>query len=197
MFKYVLSILFIFFSLNILISEGLAVKTTSEALSEGLRARIEAERYNKSYVCQGEMVCGLSIIPKFYANRGFKPAWYGKTGVFKMADALLETIRESAREGLRPSDYHLMRLEALVAEVRQKQLDGLPLDSKLLVDLDLLLTDAFLLLASHLLAGRVNPETIHPEWVVANPKIDLAAVLQSALETNQVKALSTPNIQQK
>ena len=181
--------MFIFFSLNILIAEGLAVKTTSDALSEGLRARIEAERYNKGYVCQGELVCGLSIIPIFYANRGFKPAWYGKTGVFNMADALLETIRESTREGLRPSDYHLMRLEALVAEVRQKQLDGLPLDSKLLVDLDLLLTDAFLLLASHLLAGRVNPETIHPEWVVANPKIDLAAVLQSALETNQVKAV--------
>ncbi|MHC4686417.1 MAG: L,D-transpeptidase family protein [Planctomycetota bacterium] len=189
MFKYVLSILIIFFSLNILIAEGLAIKTTSDALTAGMRARIEAERYNKRFICQGELVCGLSIIPIFYENRGFKPAWCGKTGVFKMADALLGAIRESTREGLRPSDYHLMRLEALVAEVRQKQSDKQPLDRELLVDLDLLMTDAFLLLASHLLAGRVNPETIHSEWVVVNPKINLATVLQTALETNQVKAV--------
>jgi len=189
MFKYVLSIGIIFFSLNILTAEGLAIKATSDALTEGMRTRIEAERYKKRFICQGELVCGVSIIPIFYAKRGFKPAWCGKTGVYKMADALLEAIRESTREGLSPGDYHLMRLEALVAEVRQKQSDKQALGKELLVDLDLLMTDAFLLLASHLLAGRVNPETIHPEWVVINPKIDLAAVLQSALETNHVKAV--------
>jgi murein L,D-transpeptidase YcbB/YkuD len=189
MFKYVLSISIIFFSLNILIAEGLAVKTTSDALADGMRARIEAERHDNRFICRGELVCGISIIPKFYQKRGFKPAWRGKTGDFKMADALLEAIRESTREGLRPSDYHLMRLEALAAEVRQKQSSKQPLDSELLLDLDLLMTDAFLLLASHLLAGRVNPETIHPEWVVLDPKIDLAAVLNSAIETNQVKAV--------
>jgi murein L,D-transpeptidase YcbB/YkuD len=189
MFKQVLSILIFLISLNVLITEGLAVNRTSDALSEAMRARIEAERYNKRFICQGELVCGVSVIPIFYEKRGFKPAWRGKTGDFKMADALFEAARESTREGLRPGDYHLSRLEALVSEVRQKQSDKQPLDRKLLVDLDLLMTDAFLLLASHLLAGRVNPETIHPEWVVLDPKIDLAAVLQSALETNQVKAV--------
>lgn len=38
------------FSLNILIAEGLAVKTTSDALTEGMRARIEAERTNKRFI---------------------------------------------------------------------------------------------------------------------------------------------------
>jgi hypothetical protein len=63
MFKYVLSFLIIFFSLNILIAEGLAVKTTSDTLSEGMRARIEAERTNKRFICQGELVCGVSLSP--------------------------------------------------------------------------------------------------------------------------------------
>ena len=188
MFKYVVSIAILFFSLIFIVAGDLAAKTTSKSLAGAMRARIEAERYDNRFICRGELVCGISIIPKFYEKRGFKPAWRGKTGDFKMADDLLETIRESTREGLRPSDYHLIRLEALVAQVRQKQSDKRPPDSELLVDLDLLLTDAFLLLASHLLAGRVNPETIHSEWVVVNPKIDLAAVLQSALETNQVRA---------
>jgi hypothetical protein len=123
--------LIIFFNLNILIAEGLAVKTTSDALNERMRAQIEAERYNKRFICQGELVCGVSIIPIFYRKRGFKPARCGKTGVFKLADALLEAIRESTRERLRPSDYHLMRLEALVAEFRQKQSDKQPLKETL------------------------------------------------------------------
>jgi murein L,D-transpeptidase YcbB/YkuD len=189
MFRYVLPAGIIFFSLNILIAEGLAVKTPSEDLTEGMRARIQAERYDNRFICRGELVCGISIIPKFYRQRGFKPAWCGKTGVSDKVVSLLEAIRESTREGLRPDDYHLMRLESLVAEVGLKQSRKQPLDKELLIDLDLLMTDAFLLLASHLLAGRVNPETIHTEWVAANPQIDLAAVLQSALETNQVKAV--------
>ena len=56
----------------------------------------------------------------------------------------------------------------------------------MLVDLELLLTDAFLLLGSHLLAGRVNPETIHTKWQVFNPDADLADILLTAIDTNQI-----------
>jgi murein L,D-transpeptidase YcbB/YkuD len=173
------------------ISESVSVQTTTDQLSDRLRARIQAEGIKKKFICQGELVCGASVIPRFYANREFKPAWYGPAGVFSQADALLAAIREAARDGLSPGDYHLNRLNVLMADIRQKQSRSIPVDMEVLVDFDLLLTDAFLLLASHLLAGRVNPETIHAEWVVFNPQIDMAAALQSALETNQVKSVLT------
>ena len=189
MFRYGFIVIVVLYILSIPVAESLAVKTTSDALADVMRARIEAERYDNRFICRGELVCGISIIPKFYQDRGFKPAWCGNAGVSDMALNLLEVIRESTREGLRPNDYHLMRLESMVAEVKLKQSLKQPLDKELLIDLDLLMTDAFLLLASHLLAGRVNPETIHAEWVAANPEIDLGAVLQSALETHQVKAV--------
>jgi L,D-transpeptidase YcbB len=55
------------------------------------------------------------------------------------------------------------------------------------VDLDFLLTDAFLLLASHLRAGRVNPESLHAEWVVQmDPEVDIAQLLQRAIETGRI-----------
>jgi murein L,D-transpeptidase YcbB/YkuD len=188
MLKYFLSVLIIF-SQSILIAEGWTVQTTSDGLSDRMRARIQALGLKNHFICQRELVCGVSVIPVFYGKREFKPAWCGKDGVSSQADALLAVIGESDREGLRPSDYHLMRLKALIKEARQKQSNGQPLDMELLVDLDLLLTDAFLLLASHLLAGRVNPETIHTEWMVVNPKIDLAAALESALNTNNVSTV--------
>jgi murein L,D-transpeptidase YcbB/YkuD len=65
-----------------------------------------------------------------------------------------------------------------------------------IVDLDLLLTDAFLLYGSHLLAGRVNPETIDPEWSVERREVGLVEVLQAALDSNRIeealKDLITP-----
>jgi murein L,D-transpeptidase YcbB/YkuD len=50
-----------------------------------------------------------------------------------------------------------------------------------LTDLDLLLTDAFLVYASHLLSGRINPETIDPEWRANRRGVDLVPVLEQAL----------------
>jgi hypothetical protein len=56
------------------------------------------------------------------------------------------------------------------------------------VDLDFLLTDAFLLLGSHLLAGRLNPETLHAEWgVMLTPGVDLAQRLQRGVESGRIR----------
>jgi hypothetical protein len=78
--------------------------------------------------------------------------------------------------------------------LERNRLFGSAPDPDLVVDLDLLLTDAFLLLGSHLLGGRVNPETFNSEWVAYNPKADLAGVLEAALAAVQVEAaLDRPN----
>ena len=39
---------------------------------------------------------------------------------------------------------------------------------------------------SHLLAGRVNPETLQPEWVANRRGADLAAVLERALASGDI-----------
>jgi murein L,D-transpeptidase YcbB/YkuD len=56
-----------------------------------------------------------------------------------------------------------------------------------LVDLDLLLTDAFLIYGSHLLAGRINPEQIDPQWFTNRREADLAQLLENALSSNQIE----------
>ncbi len=61
-----------------------------------------------------------------------------------------------------------------------------PVDARLLADLDLLLTDTFLIYGSHLLSGRVNPETFDPEWIAARRGANLAAVLEEALGSGTV-----------
>ncbi len=53
-------------------------------------------------------------------------------------------------------------------------------------ELDLLLTDAFLVYGAHLLAGRVNPETLRPEWLANRRSADIAAVLETALASRNI-----------
>ena len=169
----------------------LADSNASILIKNHLKKKIELETTKERFRCRGELICGLSQIPVFYQLRGFLPAWCSDKGILPQAESLITEIKGSYEEGLRPDDYHLTNILLLMEKIKNKQYLGNEVDPELWVDLDLLLTDAFMLYASHLLAGRVNPETVHTDWTVSSPTTDLTNILQSALNTNQIeKALS-------
>ncbi|HSM00810.1 MAG TPA: peptidoglycan-binding protein, partial [Candidatus Limnocylindria bacterium] len=157
-----------------------------ETVGSRLRAKIESDRGLSQFSCRQEILCGSSVIPVFYRRRGFVPAWSKEDGPLPQADSLIATIRESKREGLNPHDYHLDTIEFLLSDRKEKRVAKTPIDPEKEADLDLLLTDAFLLYGSHLLSGRVDPETLHADWIAYSPSTDLAALLQSALDGNKV-----------
>jgi murein L,D-transpeptidase YcbB/YkuD len=177
-----LLILFSIFSQN----KSFADAAGSNIINDHLKKRIEFKKTENKFGCRGELICGVSLIPQFYQRRGFSPAWSGDEGISPQAGSLIEEINRADQEGLRPDDYHLANIVSLLKMIEKKQALGARVDPKTWVDLDLLLTDAFMLYSSHLLAGRVNPETIHSNWVVANPNADLINILQSALDSNQI-----------
>lgn len=125
---------------------------------------------------------------RFYEQRAYRLAWNGENGPLPQIDTFLKILTEADREGLRPKDYHLEHIKALTQTIRHLQEQSKPLDVERLVDLDFLLTDAFLLYASHTWSGRIAPATIHKGWYLErqNQEIDLVAVLQSALETGNI-----------
>ncbi len=152
-----------------------------------LRGKIERQQRQARFVCRDELICGIADLPLFYARRGFRPAWVSQNSL-TAAQSLVRAIRLAGMDGLRPADYHIANLEGLIESVIENRLCTTPNDPETLVDFDLLLSDAFLLLGSHLLAGRVNPETIHTEWTVYHPDADLARILQTALESDQIES---------
>ena len=168
-------------------SGALAEEETPEPLTVRLQKKIEAERRRARFTCRGELICGVADLPLFYARRGFQPAWAADATLHN-ADSLVAAIHAARRDGLQTEDYHLAKIELLLGELKRDRFLGSPPDPDLLVDLDLLLTDAFLVLGSHLLGGRVNPETLHAEWLAYNPKTDLAGVLEAALAVGQIEA---------
>ncbi len=156
-----------------------------EQVREVLESRVENMR-TSSVVCQGELVCQSSVLPRFYELRSFRPAWSDDRGPLPQAESLLQALEGASREGLRGEDYHLPNLAALLSKIRQEQAQKIfhPQD---LADLDLLLSDSFLTYASHLRSGRVNPETIQAEWHIRRQQEDFVQLLQNSLDGKQIE----------
>lgn len=140
-----------------------------------IKAHLAAPTGLSGLVCRGDPICGSQIIPTFYAQHEYKPIWIDAYGLNAEAFALLQAIGQADREGLNPMDYHQQAIEAILSSLlapNTAQMDNW-------TDLELLMTDALLLLSSHLAKGRVNPETLHTDWLLADRSVDLMAVLDS------------------
>lgn len=117
-------------------------------------------------VVAGERICDAAGLRTFYARREHRPAWDPRS-----TTALLAAIDLLAEEGLEPNRYHREVLHRLAPGTER----------------DVLATDAFLAAAAHLSRGVVDPLFARPAWCAPPPKIDLAAILQSALDDGTIE----------
>lgn len=160
----------------------------ADQLRDRVRRRLEIGALQQSINVGRELVHAETVLPTFYERRGFFPAWSITSGPLPQADSLIEAISNADTHGLRPNDYHYRQIVALRSEWQKTSLRKSKPDIALLVDLDLLLTDAFLIYASHLLSGRVDPFTIDPEWFTELREADLITMLESGLMENAIGA---------
>ncbi|MDV7393790.1 hypothetical protein RZS08_20600, partial [Arthrospira platensis SPKY1] len=100
----------------------------------------------------------LEFLVPFYVQRGYQSAWLSADGQpLPAADALLESLSEADREGLRAADYRPTALKERLATLRRAETTP---TIERLADFDLLFTDTFLTYGSHLLSGRLSPRRI-------------------------------------
>lgn len=152
-----------------------------EAVRERLRYRLEANAGQQAVEVAGQLVQCESALRRFYTNRDFAPAWTEDEGISARADTLVALILAAGAEGLTPDDYHLgplLRMDDHVAAGED--------DAPRMVDFELLLTDAWLMLATHFLAGKLDPETLDPEWMASRRQADLAVALERAIQDRGV-----------
>ena len=129
---------------------------------------------------------GGGALVSFYAPRAYRAAWSGEHGPNRLADDLVAAISRADLEGLEPEDYHLSAIRSSLDSLRDDVAHGRALTASRLATLDLALSDAFLLYASHLLGGRVDPETLHPRWDANRRDADLGTVLEDALQSRKI-----------
>ncbi len=141
-----------------------------------VRNRLEALGAMGRLSAAGERIRARNALPDFYLRRGWTPVWLDGRVLSSCARAVVERIRDAGVDALDPADYHLEPLDELLAGLGEGSTDPSEL-----VDLELLLTDAWLTLGSHLLQGRVDPVLLEPEWLANRRNLDMAATLEEAL----------------
>ncbi len=136
--------------LSLLILMGCTTLGISQNVSQIIQNKIESGVEAKKITADGIILFSQTVLPEFYEDNEYKPVWLTKG---KNAN-LVAALESSYLEGLTPDDYHLERIKLLIDKTKNNSAD------EQLADLDLLMTDAILLYASHLIAGKVNQSKI-------------------------------------
>ncbi len=160
-------LLFVLINVNTLISQNSSSKQI-----------IEEKIKNKSITIAGAVLSSQKSISDFYSNRDFELAWKDE----KDRKDLIVAIQLAYDEGLNPSDYHIEIIENLTKSNYKK------LNNEDAVELDLILTDAYVLYASHLASGKVEQSKIRNDWdLLLNTKpVRVDSLLTISLNNNAI-----------
>ena len=108
---------------------------------------------------EGEKIFARDVLPEFYKRIDYAPAW-------KDYDALrdaFEALKDSYEDGLDPEDYHMKGMFDIVERI--EELDEIKeSDYKWIAKFDLLMTDAVMMYAFHLIEGKVDPYELDVNW---------------------------------
>ena len=128
----------------------------------------------------GEPLRLAPTLAGFYAMRADAPGWVNDQGPLPRALEMLDVVRRSGEDGLNPEDYHLHALESLFSSMR---VSFLPTASRRwrLAAIELLLSDAFLLLGEHESRGRIDPLEMDPMITADSRDEDLDSDLQTVM----------------
>lgn len=148
---------------------------------EVLRERVDLLRSDGRVVVAGEEIVSHVALPMLYEDVGFRLLWQDP----RRLESLIGAIGGIEADGLDPDDYHhdtLLRLAAAAPTSTTPQQRA---------DLDLVATDAFVLMLYHLYMGKVDPVAIEASW-----NFDPKAVKDSEALTFLKRALDSGRIRE-
>lgn len=127
-----------------------------------------------------KVLCFPDALEQFYRIRGNQMVWNDMIIVL----SFIQELEDSKEEGLNPLDYHLKDISDLTKVNHANAYENR-------VKRDLLLSDAFLLYADHLLNGKVDPHEIFSKWDIDRNYSNPLLVLTTAFEENNpLKAIN-------
>ena len=134
-----------------------SISINAQTSQELIKQRIESGESSKSISADGIVLFSQIELPKIYNDSNYEIIWDDK----KNREDLIESLVRADDEGLLPNDYHLERINKILSKSKYRKLEELDA-----ANLDMLLTDALMLYASHLVSGKVEQSQIRSKWDV-------------------------------
>lgn len=115
---------------------------------------------------------------EFYDQRHHRSIWFENEKFKRDPEPLLKEIKNSYAEGLNPADYHLQFIEACISD--KDLFADQCLDKRAL--LDILLTNAYLNLASDYLNGKIDAEIIIDDYNYQADRLEVQNLLSALIK---------------
>jgi murein L,D-transpeptidase YcbB/YkuD len=131
-----------------------AAISPDDRVTEALRERLDQLETAGRLSVEDTDLALVRALPRLYEANGYRPFWTPER-----LEAERKILADSAGDGLTPADYHLAALQRLPPEAAAPDADP-----RSRADVDLLATDGFVLLLRHLYLGKVDPQSLDPEW---------------------------------
>jgi L,D-transpeptidase YcbB len=153
-------------------------------LSHSIRLFIGDKTIDSRYKIQAEYLYSGDLLNRFYLGRMFEPAWFDNNTLSQNGYDLLDYIRQIDKHGLEPLDYHLTQIEKFVEQAQSFT----PSSTEEMMHLDIMLTDAFIILGSQLHYGKVDPSKQGANWKMERKEAELRIdqKLEQALRYNNI-----------
>lgn len=184
--KRTLISIFIFFVFFPAISQDVFVENGIPSIIRGF---LESTSPEERPEIEGKELFSSVVIHLFYGERNFQPAWTQNAKLLEIAYEMRYEIVQSKFDGLLPDDYHLAIINSYFDRIESVSKAGQKASDSDLAALDVLLTDSFAMLSSHLNMGKVDPESLKTTWNIqrTSPELRIDLRLESALANGSIR----------
>jgi L,D-transpeptidase YcbB len=134
----------------------------NERVEDNIQQVLEFAESNNSKTDDSTTLSLLPVIKDYYAGNNYQRIWSSQENFLPLADSLIQFIDHAREYGLFPEDYHNYTLQSFSKRFAlDSTATGDRRDATLWSKADLMLTDAFFLIASHLHKGRLGVDSIY------------------------------------
>jgi murein L,D-transpeptidase YcbB/YkuD len=146
-------------TLAILVSTSfeIAVQNADEgSIRESIRKYISELEDSRTIKLEKQKIIGNPVIADLYKNEDYQPVW----GHASNRKDLMEILDDAYFEGLNPEDYHI----EFIKEHDKKIETAVRITMDEYAIADIVMTNAVLTYAFHMIQGKVHPVELDPNW---------------------------------
>jgi murein L,D-transpeptidase YcbB/YkuD len=164
-------------------------RVSQTEIQDQIRRRLESSESGEPIKIREKNLSSSDQTQSFYVNRTFLPAWSEDGIVTEIGYELRFEIKQAQFDGLNPDDYNLALLESFFASFESNKKNNSENTASDLADFDLLMSDAFFHLASHLELGKVDPTKFDSKWEINRkaPKVNYIELMEVGLQSGSIR----------